>query len=102
MSKPFPDTLSLTLWKEFWVAPDNPSNTRIDQTILVARNVDGNDLFKSEVPDQIWINERSHEATRCSVNVNRAVNATLNEQVIDGLRVLIFASVGCSQNRANT
>jgi hypothetical protein len=35
----------------FGVAPDTPADTGVDETVLVAGNVDGDDLLETEVPD---------------------------------------------------
>jgi hypothetical protein len=50
------------------VTPDAPANTGVDKTVLVARDVDGDDLLETEVPDEIGVDERCNEATRCGIN----------------------------------
>lgn len=50
------------------VAPDAPTNTGVDETVLVARDVDGDDLFETEVPDKVRVDEWCNEATRCGID----------------------------------
>lgn len=38
------------------------------QTVLVTRDVDGNDLLKTEVPDEVGGDERSNETAGSSVD----------------------------------
>lgn len=51
------------LGKIFWRSPDDPTNTGVDQTIFVARDVDGDYLFELEVPLEVGVDEGSDEAT---------------------------------------
>jgi hypothetical protein len=41
-----------------------------------------------------WVHKRSHETTTSCIDVNGGIQATLNQQVIDGLDILILACVG--------
>lgn len=50
------------------IAPDAPANTGVDETILVARNVDRDDLLETEVPDEIGVDEGSNETTGCGID----------------------------------
>lgn len=50
------------------VTPDAPANTGVDETILVAGNVDRNDLLKTEVPDEVRVDERCNETTGCGID----------------------------------
>jgi hypothetical protein len=50
------------------ITPDTPTNTGVDEAILVTRDVDGDNLFETEVPDKIGVDEGCNEATRCGVN----------------------------------
>lgn len=83
-------------------APDDPTNTGVDQTVLVSGDVDGDDLLETEVPGQIGLGEGSDKATASGIDVDGAVNATLNKQVVDGLDVLILTSVGSTDNGTDT
>ena len=100
------------LRKVFWRTPHCPANTGIDlrnqylkdkpkrmsayQSVLVPRNIDRNDLLKTEIPLKIRSDERSDETSRCSVDMDRAVNTLRDKEVIDFLCVLVFASVCCA------
>ena len=59
-------------------------------THLVAGDIDRDDLFASKVPLEVRRDERRDEATARSINMDRDVNATLDQEVIDGLDVLVF------------
>jgi hypothetical protein len=50
------------------VTPDAPANTGVDETILVAGNVDRDDLLKTEVPDEVRVDERCNETTGCGID----------------------------------
>ena len=54
--------------KVLGVTPDAPSNTRVDETVLVTRDVDGDDLFETEVPDKVGVDERRNEASGCGID----------------------------------
>ena len=68
---------------------------------LVARHVDGNHPWKTEIPLKIGHDKRGDESTAGSVDVNRRLESLLTEQVVDGLHVLILASIGSTQNAAD-
>lgn len=70
--------------------------------ILVTANIDGDDSLQSEIPFQLRDNKWSDEASTCSINVNWGVEAPLDQQIIDGLDILILASVGGTENDTDT
>jgi len=90
-----------TLGQEFRVTPHHPANTGVHQAVLVAGDIDGDDLLQSEVPDQVGVDEWSDEATGSRIHVDRAVDAPLDKQVVDGLGVLILAGVSRAQDGAD-
>jgi hypothetical protein len=45
-----------------------------------------------------WVHERSHEAATGCINVNGSIQATLDQQVVDGLDILILACVSGSED----
>lgn len=49
--------------------------------------------LQSEVPLQIWHHERCDETAAGSINVNWGVHASLHQQVVDGLNILVLASL---------
>jgi hypothetical protein len=63
------------------------------QSIFVSGCVDGHHFLQSEVPFQIRVDEWCYKSTTCCINMNDSVNVLLDQKVIDGLRILIFASV---------
>ena len=72
------------------------------QAILMTRDVDRDDLLQTEVPLELGHNERCHEASASSIDVDGAVDLLLNEKIIDRLDILILASVGCANDGTNT
>lgn len=84
------------------ITPDHPANTRVDKTILVTRDVDGCDLLKTEIPEQVRVDERSNEATGSGIDVDVDINITLNQEIVDSLCVLVLAGVCGTQNGADT
>ena len=50
------------------VTPDAPTDTGVDQTVLVARNVDRDDLLETEVPDEVRVDEGCNETTGCGID----------------------------------
>ena len=65
-------------------------------------DVDGNHLFKPEVPLQIGLDERSDKATASGVDVDRAVDIALHQEVIDRLDVLVLTSVSGTKDSTDT
>jgi hypothetical protein len=59
-------------------------------------------LLKTEIPNKVRSDERRHEATRSGVNMDRAINVPLNEQVVDLLGIFVLASESRAENGANT
>ena len=72
------------------------------QAIFVTRDVDRDDLFQTEVPWEFWHNERCHEASASSIDVDGAVNFLLNQEIIDCLDILVLAGIRCANDGANT
>lgn len=66
------------------------------------RDIDRCYFLEAKVPNEIWVNERSNKSAARRVDVNRAVNFLLHEQVINGLNIFILAGVGRSENCAYT
>ena len=56
----------------------------------MARDVNRDDLFASKVPLKIRRDERRDETTARGVDVDRDINTTFDQNVIDSLDVLIF------------
>ena len=69
------------------------------QTILVSRDIDGDNLLKTEVPLEIRLDERYNKSTRGGVDVDRAVDTLGYEQIVDLLGVFVFAGVGSSSSK---
>ena len=67
----------------------------------MARHVDRNDLWKAEVPDQVWNDKGSDKAARCGVDVDRAIDVAFNEEVVDGFDVFVFTGIGGADNGAD-
>ena len=72
------------------------------QAILVSRDVNRDDLLQTEVPWELRYNERCHEASASSINVDGAIDLLLNEEIVDCLDILVLASVSCANYGANT
>jgi len=68
----------------------------------VSRNVDRNNFLKSKIPFQTWVYERSYKSTTCGINMNDRIDVLLDQEIIDGLGVLIFTSVGTSEDNTDT
>lgn len=49
-----------------------------------------------------WVHKRSHEATTGSIDVDGSVQATLDEQIVDSLDVLVLACVSGPEDAADT
>jgi hypothetical protein len=45
------------------------------QSILVARDIDTDDFGKTEVPKEIWVDERSNKSTRGGINYKMLIKA---------------------------
>lgn len=75
------------------VAPYNPTDTRVYESVLVSGDVDGRDFGKTEVPEQTGVNEGGNETTRCSIDVDININVAFNKEVIDGFYVFVFTGV---------
>ena len=63
--------------KELFVAPENPPETRVDETEFVPGRVNGNDTRDVEGPFEFRIRKGRDEAAGRSVNVNRDVETFL-------------------------
>lgn len=50
----------------------------------------------------LWVDEWCNKASRSSIDVDWAVNASLNKQVVDGLGILILSGESRTQDGANT
>ena len=82
-------------------APDYPSDTRVDQSVLMARDVDRDDFLKAEIPFKIGHHERSNEASTGGVDVDRTVNILLDEKVIDCLDIFVLPRIGRADDGAD-
>ena len=108
--------------KVFRRAPDDPTYAGVDKSVsvvqvvsfvreevkigkrdvLVARGVNGNDFLKAEIPLQLWNDEGSYESTRRSIDVDNSINVLLDQQIVDRLRIFVFARVCRAQDNTNT
>lgn len=68
----------------------------------MAGDVDGDDFLEAEIPLQFGDNKGSDETTAGSVDVDGDVNVLGDEQVVDGLGVLVATSVSGAENGHNT
>lgn len=64
----------------------------------MARHVDRDDLFQAKIPFQFGIDERCHETSAGRVDVDGAIDAFLDQEVIDGLDVFILSRVRGTQD----
>lgn len=71
-------------------------------THLVAGNVDRDNLFQTEIPLQIRDDKWSDKATAGGIDVNGAVNLLGDEQVVNGLGILVVAGVSGAENGDDT
>lgn len=82
------------LGEELGVTPDDPADARVDESVLVARDVDADDVGKAEIPFQFGDDEGRDETAGRGVDVDGGVKAALVEEVVDGLCVFVLAGVG--------
>lgn len=82
------------LGEELRVTPDDPADAGVDEAVLVARNVDADDVGEAEVPFEFGDHEGGYEAAGCGVDVDGGVEATLIKKVVDGLGILVLTGVG--------
>lgn len=93
--------------------------TRINKSVFMAGHVNGDDSGKAEVPHKVWVNlgrvlepmndgadrnisyKRGHESAGRGIYVDWSVHSTLNQEVIDGLDILILACVSSSKDAAD-
>ena len=61
--------------KVFFTAPDCPADAGVDETVLVAANVDAPHERKAEVPLQLWVYERRDETAARRVHMDGCVPA---------------------------
>lgn len=93
-----------------FVSPDDPTNSSIDKTKLVSRDVDTLHSREGEVPVITFANlcicEGSNEATRCGINVDGDIHASrlfiLVQDVVDLPDWLVVSGVGTSENNEHT
>ena len=57
---------------------------------------------RTEVPFEVGVDERSNEATRCSIHVDWAVNLVGDKEIVDGFSVFVLARVGRAEDGADT
>ena len=62
------------LGKVFRIAPNDPTNARINKAVFVPRDIDANNLFEAKVPKKTWINKRCNEATTGGINCVKLAN----------------------------
>jgi hypothetical protein len=89
------------LGEVFGVTPDDPTYTWIDKTIFVAGNIDGDDLWQAEIPEEIWVDKGSDETAGCGVDVDWSLQTLGYEEVVDCLDVFILAVEGGAENEAD-
>ena len=82
------------LGEELGVAPDDPADAGVDEAVLVARDVDADDVGKAEIPFEFGDDEGGDEASGRGVDVDGGVEAALVEEVVDGFCVFVLAGVG--------
>jgi len=82
------------------VAPDDPADTRVDEAVLVAGDVDGGDLWQAEVPEQAGVDKGGDEAARCGIDVDVYIDVALNQEVVNGFDVFVLAGVRGAENGA--
>lgn len=68
----------------------------------MSRSVDGHNLLKSEIPFQLGFDERSHKSTTSGIDMNDSINILLDEEVINGLSIFVFAGICTSEDDANS
>lgn len=89
------------------VPPDNPANTSVDKTKLMTASVDGFDSRKLEIPPLtgFGVREWGNEASRCSINVDGNVIASLLligiQDIVDLFYWFIVACVSATQDDKN-
>lgn len=82
--------------------PDDPADTGVDEAVLVAGDVDGDDLFTSEIPLEVGDDKGGDETTAGSIDVDGDIHAPLNQEVVDGLDILVLTSVSGTENSTDT
>lgn len=82
------------LGEELGVAPDDPADSGVDETVLVAGDVDADDVGEAEVPFEFGDDEGGDKTSGCGVDVDGGVEAALVEEVVDGFCVFVLAGVG--------
>ena len=70
-------------WQCLFVPPDDPSDARIHESILVARGVDRLHPVDAEVPLEVRLEERSDESARGAVDMDRDVDALVALEPIE-------------------
>ena len=63
------------------------------ESIFVPRDIYADDFRKSKVPLQARIDKWSDKSAAGGVNVNRAVNVALDQEIVDCLDVFVLSSV---------
>lgn len=89
------------LWQVLGVSPHNPADTWIYEAILVATDVDRNDLWQAEVPYQPWVDKGCNVASAGRIDVDAHVQVLRDQEVIDCLDILILASIGGANDGAD-
>ena len=69
---------------------------------LVARHIDRDYVLKTEIPFKIRNDKRGDKPATGSIDVDRGVQTLLAEQIVDGLDVLILASVSGAEDGADS
>ena len=87
------------------VPPNDPTEPRVDEAVLVSRCIDRGDALDAEVPFQIRLQEGSDHGTRRAVNVDGHVDSggllDAIESRGDGRDGLVHPCVGDAQDRDN-
>lgn len=68
----------------------------------MAGDVDGDDLLEAEIPLELGDDEGSDETTAGCVDVDGDIDVLGDEQVVDGLGVLVTTGVSGAKNGYNT
>lgn len=65
------------------------------------RYINRDNLLQPKVPRELWDDERSHKSSASSINMDGAINLFLDQQVIDGLDVLVLSGIRCADDGAD-
>lgn len=72
------------------------------QTVLVSGDVDRDNFGKSEVPFQAGVDKGNNETTTGSVDVDWGIKSSLDQEVVDGLDVLVLSGISGTDDSTDT